>query len=586
MPRKQNGFGKTGSFSVKGFDTKVTKGKPIGSPGVYPGNRSYGSSVHRTVIEKYDIDSDWTRWRKGIEYYYQGAYLDFEDLTSVLYQGTVDETKVLFDGKQFATKNSDSRSHYSARRSVLNGKQLGSVVEIQSDKAAYSDNFERGELWVKVQHDELAPTPVLRRMIGERLTDGSTEANVLDVLTENKRPTRYIGKNSASSPSNVVVTISVEDILATKFLQDNRGDVLTLIGKIGYFRNFLIERPINNTDQYVESKDFFEVSVDDIQTDKNFKILDNAEDLPPALLDISTLDTIHETAGATSRLTGTFLVRKEDYQRFYGSQYLTADVVKSQVTDLSYAVMPFEIRSVLIVGSNLEITAVPIQTSVRLFTPTEVSNYIIFSDNSFTKKVIDNDADGNYLHDEPEPNETLWHRLETDVDPWYEPVFTEPNQLKLAEVYCCSCPDFSHSVIRMPESTGDNGEKSNRQRRYPLPSAVSSDSYDKLGTLEAAGIVQSWETKKYRSSYRICKHTVAAMFINKLKVQEPKSYPSFDSRNKFEQRLKKDMDEIAEEFKSQLKRSGITTAEIVFMLAQGLNLDDIELAYVMLDSNF
>ena len=76
------------------------------------------------------------------------------------------------------------------------------------------------------------------------------------------------------------------------------------------------------------------------------------------------------------------------------------------------------------------------------------------------------------------------------------------------------------------------------------------------------------------------------MFINKLKVQEPKSYPSFDSRNKFEQRLKKDMDEMGAEFKAQLKRSGITTAEIVFMLALGLNLDEIETAYVMLNSSY
>jgi len=586
MPRKQNGFGKTGSFSVKGFNAKVTKGKPIGSPGVYPGNRSYGSSVHRTVIEKYDIDSDWTRWRKGIEYYYQGAYLDFEDLSSVLYQGTVDESEVVFDGKQFATKNADSRSHYTARRSVLNQKQLGTTVEILSNKETYLDNFERGEIWVKVQHDEVGPTPVLRRMIGERLTDGSTEANVIDVLTENKRPTRYVGKNSAENPSKIVVTVSLNDIIASEFIQSNRENVSALIGKIGYFPNFLIERPINNTDQFIDSKEFIEISVDDIKPENSFKILDNKKDLPPALLDISSLDAIYETTQATSRLTGAFKVKKEDYQRFYGSQYLTADVVQSEVADLSYAVMPFEIRSVLSVGSDLEITAVPIQTSVRLFTPAEISNYIIYADNSFTKKVVDNDADGNYLHAQPGPNETLWHRLETDVDPWYEQIFTEQNQLELAEVYCCSCPDFSHSVIRMPESTGDNGETSNRQRRYPLPSAVSSDSYDKLGTLEAAGIVQSWETKKYRSSYRICKHTVAAMFINKLKVQEPKSYPSFDSRNKFEQRLKKDMDEIVEEFQSQLKRSGITTAEIIFMLAQGLNLDDIETAYVMLNSNF
>ena len=173
-----------------------------------------------------------------------------------------------------------------------------------------------------------------------------------------------------------------------------------------------------------------------------------------------------------------------------------------------------------------------------------------------------------------------------DSDPWYEPVFTESNALDFAEVYCCSCPDFSHALIRMPENTGDDGSKTNRQRKYPLPSAMGTNSFNQTGLSEAAGILQSWETEKYRSSFRMCKHTVASMFINKLKVQEPKEYPSFESRNKFEQRLKKDMDQMAVEFKSQLKRSGITTAEIVFMLSLGLNLDEIETAYVMLNSSY
>ena len=53
-------------------------------------------------------------------------------------------------------------------------------------------------------------------------------------------------------------------------------------------------------------------------------------------------------------------------------------------------------------------------------------------------------------------------------------------------------------------------------------------------------------------------------------------------------RLKKiyaDINEVAEEFNAQLKRSEITTVEIV-CLAEALNLDDIELGYVLLTSNF
>ena len=118
MPRKQNGFGSTGSFGMKGVSSKVDKGKPIGAAGSYPSDRRYGSTVHRTVIEKYDVDSDWTRWRKGLEYFYRGAFLDFDDIETILYQGSVDEVRVLFDGFEFATRNSDSASHFTAKRSM------------------------------------------------------------------------------------------------------------------------------------------------------------------------------------------------------------------------------------------------------------------------------------------------------------------------------------------------------------------------------------------------------------------------------------------------------------------------------------
>ena len=84
----------------------------------------------------------------------------------------------------------------------------------------------------------------------------------------------------------------------------------------------------------------------------------------------------------------------------------------------------------------------------------------------------------------------------------------------------------------------------------------------------------------------MCKHSIAAMFIERLKVKEPNSYPSIESRLKFEEKLAKDISEVADEFRASYKRGGITTLEIIFALAKGLNLDDTELAYVLLNSNF
>ena len=73
MARKQNGFGNAKSFAFKG-NGKVDVGKVKGAAGNYPSNRRYGSTVQRTVIERYDLNSDWVKWRKGMEFYYQASW--------------------------------------------------------------------------------------------------------------------------------------------------------------------------------------------------------------------------------------------------------------------------------------------------------------------------------------------------------------------------------------------------------------------------------------------------------------------------------------------------------------------------------
>ena len=76
MPRKQNGFGSANSFAFKGSG-RVDKGKGTGAFGFYPSNRRFGTSVHRTVIENWNLNSDWTKWRKGYELYNFAAYSTF-----------------------------------------------------------------------------------------------------------------------------------------------------------------------------------------------------------------------------------------------------------------------------------------------------------------------------------------------------------------------------------------------------------------------------------------------------------------------------------------------------------------------------
>ena len=140
MPRKQNGFGNPKSLGFKGAG-RVDKGKGVGAPGTYPSNRRYGSSVHRTVIEKYNLDSDWVKWRKGFEYYNQAAWYRLEtyndldqrydtaEIRSKLYQGTEYEVDVVFDGYKFATKNADSNNHYVMKRTT-DTTDIGRITQV------------------------------------------------------------------------------------------------------------------------------------------------------------------------------------------------------------------------------------------------------------------------------------------------------------------------------------------------------------------------------------------------------------------------------------------------------------------------
>ena len=76
------------------------------------------------------------------------------------------------------------------------------------------------------------------------------------------------------------------------------------------------------------------------------------------------------------------------------------------------------------------------------------------------------------------------------------------------------------------------------------------------------------------------------MFINRIRVQEPGSLPTYELRQSFEEKLAKDINEVADEFTSQLRRSEITTVELIYSLAEALNLDAVELGYFLLTSKF
>ena len=588
MPRKQNGFGSFANSGFKGVNSNVKSGKGSSALGRYPSERKFGSTVQRSVIEQYNVDSTWARWRKGMEYYFQGAYLEFLETNAVLYQGTEFEIPVSFDGYRFATKNADSRTHYAVRRTMDQNRQLGFVEEIESNQTAYPTQYKNREVWVKViAGRDIFSDDVVLRSIGERLTDGTTAANVVNVTTVDKKPALYMGK-SPKTGTQVITQIPLDEIRDSEFIRDNNGNLQTLVGQAVYMRDFEILRSISLFDVFTDLKEYMTVEVAEFVGGVPLQILESAGTLPPLLNEINDLPSIFKTDEAVGSLNGAFVFKKDSYQSLWGQQYLTADLMRSQVDRLSYAIQPWIIQSISVNEdlNQLVLTSEPFQASLRLFTPRAQERYIVFADNSFTREEDDYDANGNYNHEPLLPGEKPWRKLDLDVDPWQDQTFITGKPLTFADLYTCSCPSHLRAIIRNPEVYDDQGGKLNRQVRAPFPTAKGVNDFDIAGVGRAAGIAQTWSTMSYRKGFKLCKHSIASMFINKIRVQEPNTFPTAEARENFEAKLAADIREVADEFTAQLKRSEITTVEIVYALAEALNLDDVELGYVLLTSNF
>ena len=595
MARKQNGFGNPKSLGFKGAG-RVDRGKGVGAPGSYPSNRGYGSSVTRTVIEKYNLDSDWVKWRKGYEYYNRAAWyrleqqdpitLEYEEakINSKLYQGTEYEVDVVFDGYKFATKNADSNNHYVMKRTTPGTVDLGTVTGVYNDVYKYPEFKANKE--IRVVGNPGADSRLLLQMIGERITDGKTEATLKFLLNSNDHPAVYVGKTRDQLTEVLVdvYTDAIEELAEV----DNYED---LVGKIVYIKNFYVEKPIDQFDEFEFVDDAYEFTVNskDTVNGVDIEVLDpGADPLPPSLYDITKLPKILSATNSAYIIRGSHVFNKDNYQKYFGKQYLTGDVVKDEVQTASYAVMPMKIIGVETFPENsaLVFKCEPFVSELKMYSTPPGTNTLIFTDYSFTKLSLDM-YDGVYYHKPGKLGDKVWQLLDTDVDPWMDEVFTAGVPLRPATVYTCSCPNHSHAILSAPQALqNEDTRKINRQRRYPLPTVQGSPDYQNLGRNKAAGKIESWETLEHKLGFKMCKHSIAAMFIEKIKVKEPNKYPTIEAREDFEAKLNKDIAEVGDEFAESYRRGGITTLEVIFALAQGLNLDDVETAYVILNSNF
>lgn len=631
MPRKQNGFGKAPSLAFKGAG-RIDKGKGVGSFGVYPSNRRYGSVVHRTGIEHWDLNSDWTKWRKGVELWSRALYsklrVETEDydptkdperyrdaqLLSILYQGTNYPTGVVFEGYAFPTMKSDSGTNYVARRvPIENDIETGAPINISlgvvTNVVIEEEQKKYNEVWVQGTPDPVRG-PLLLQMLNERVTDGDVEATLKNLLFFNPEYNRYepgvyYGQtapksirdtNPNLSPTRVKMTIPLAAIQPAetqeRLYRRNQGlspSIVTkpsaidpainpqeLLGKVCYVPDFFKDRNVADLQVNIWQEDnyFMGTYIADAGLANEVYVLDpGVSTLPPSMYDINDLPQIISASSSIYQVTGTYIFRKSDYQRFYGSQYLVSDMVEERVQTCSYSILPFVIESAEVIGTDLVIQSGNFESEILMHPALSLDGILVFARNSFAKRI-------------PTNNPKFQYALQTDVEPYMDQTFIPGKSLKPSVTYTCSCPNHSKSLLYAPQATYDQGtRKQNRQKRYPLPTAQGNDRFEGAGTQKASGKITSWEKPKDKQSLKMCKHSIAAMFTDGIKVIEPSQYPCVEARDAFDAKLKADLANSGDKLHESFERGEISLAEIVFALAQGLNLDNVETAYVVLNSN-
>ena len=628
MPRKQNGFGSTESFAFKGFG-RLDKGKGTGAAGYYPGDRQFGSIVQRSVIEKWNLDSDWVKWRKGFEIYSNAGWNDLKvkdptydpglpksstnkpfkkaSITSTLFKGKPYEIDNIYAGYEYPTAKADTNTYYVIKKSQ-EYKDLGSITAIHNNALVYTSNKANKEIHVIINPNATNKL-LLPQLIGERLSDGlitqngRTEATLKNVLTADGLPSILNGKTLSKELARTIdlnqnlTTVSVSIPIADVAVTQNSGtfvpnqginsqtkpeqetlDILNnpslLDGKVTYVTNFFIEKAISNLNSavYVDDDYFFELTIEEQETAQALVALDQGvNELPPAMLDLASLPTIFTTSNASFTIKGSYAFRKSDYQKYFPGIYITGDFISPKVQNVSYSILPFVIRKADIVNNNLIFEAVPYSSEINLYPDLENGTKLVFSDNSFAKTFTTN---------------TPWTNLDTDVDPWMDEIFTLGTALTPTDSYTCSCPNHSQSLLSMPQSSQDpDRRKTNRQLRYPLPTAQGQDDYGIAGQTQAAGKVSSWESESHRLSFKLCKHTIASMFNDYIRVEEPNKYPTAEVRADFDEKLQKEIEASYANFNKSYSRTGLSISEIVFSLSKGLNLDSTKTAYMVFESN-
>jgi len=568
MPRKQNGWGKSDTFGFKPVSTNVKSGKKGGADGYYPSDRSFGSMIVRTPVQKLNIDSKWKKWYKGYEYYAKADAVPIDvPFRMTMFRGTDNEIKITFTGERYPSKRNDSSVRYVLRRLVEPHNHFGTIAGIYNNPRLYPELVAKEEIWTPIgEYNHYVNLFAHERL---RNQNQSTVAILKTRLTQDEKPAIYTGQTKESRTRNKFTT-SLSGLMATDFIKKNNNDINALVGQLTLFTGV---STFNDASGLTFRDDQYTIDIDmEMQQTIGLLIL-NSDGMDPGQMFVEQEDRplIFYDPAATMDVKETFTLLKSEYQPYWGVQYFSASVLEDYVDDYTVVVPPLYIDTVRVneADDTVEITTISYEATIRMFKQQgDNEGYLVWSAKGFS--TLSQDLERGV-------------RLNIDADPWMDQTFVAGDELYFSDAYGCNCPSFSHGMVTAPQSEwgplNEERRQANRQARYPLPSAGSYKDPEGLSN-NTAGIVVSWKTKKDKLEVPACKHVVASMFDDGLDVLEPRSVPAYTDQIKFAEELKNEPG-IDETIDDAAERAEISFIDLLFSVSQLTMLSDTEIGSII-----
>ena len=312
-----------------------------------------------------------------------------------------------------------------------------------------------------------------------------------------------------------------------------------------------------------------------------------------------------EDGSAEVQINSHYIFINNEYKRFYGKAATKEqlDEIYRKVTTASLTIEAANVTEVIDHRTEpgfdytdddavwLTIVCSPPKQEIQLFTPfDDTDNTVtgIFDASSFSYKAWSN---GNSFFNSYTSNQFKRNLnpkqveetgfIELKADPWsykHQDMWTNPNgfqPLIYDILFSCSCPGYTHSLAKAPESTGpDRSTKSNRQEKYPLPGALSRALTSDGDEDSVAGNAIQWIDSRYETSFKNCKHTIASMFEFGLQVKEPLETPTEKNREKFLEKLYEERQQFdyLKVNPSSVQRGDISNFDIGLSMLNSVNI--------------